>query len=186
MNATGRWAEVGSRVDGKFSPAIFRGAVGQKGTQCRAQDRFSSLEREERGREGERDGEDRGPERTRPRLHCTRRRRAERATLLPKRCSPSGLGKQRATGLPRSVINHFLLRKAVEKERKGERDSRAENRRARERWEAVERIEISSRWPCTETPESIRVDRSKATRVNQGSYHRVRHRARMSRYVSCT
>lgn len=47
-------------------------------------------------------------------------RRVDRATLLPKRCSPLGLGKQRATGLPRDVINHFLLCKArKEREREG-------------------------------------------------------------------
>lgn len=68
--------------------------------------------------------EDRGREEDRAEVTLHERRRGERATLLPKRCSPSGLGKQRATGLPRGVINHFLLRKAVEREReKG--DSRA-------------------------------------------------------------
>lgn len=56
--------EVRSRVDGKFTPAIFRGVVGQKGTQCRGQDRFSSL-----GRRGSR----RGP----GRLRCARRCRGE-------------------------------------------------------------------------------------------------------------
>lgn len=35
----------------------------------------------------------------------------ERATLLLKRCSATGYGKQRATGRLRSVINHFFLRK---------------------------------------------------------------------------
>lgn len=41
-----------SRVDGKFTPAIFRGVVGQKGTQCRGQDRFSSLGRRGSRRRG--------------------------------------------------------------------------------------------------------------------------------------
>lgn len=100
---------MGSRVDGKFAPAIFRGVVAQKGTQCRGQDRFSSLERR-----GSRTG---GSDYV---VTLHERRRVDRATLLPKRCSPLGLGKQRATGLPRGVINHFLLRKA-RRERKRER-----------------------------------------------------------------
>lgn len=107
MNADqrGRWAEVGSRVDGKFAPAIFRGVVGQKGTQCRGQDRFSSLER--RGSRTRR-----GPGRG----YVAR----DAAASEPHCCrndAPPGLRKQRATGLPRGVINHFLLRKAA-RERK--------------------------------------------------------------------
>lgn len=35
----------GSRVDVKFGRAISCGVAGQKGTQCRGQDRFSSVER---------------------------------------------------------------------------------------------------------------------------------------------
>ena len=46
----------GSRVDGKFGRAISRGVDGQKGTQCRGQDRFSSVERIT-DKEDERDGE---------------------------------------------------------------------------------------------------------------------------------
>lgn len=97
----------GSRVDGKFGRAISRGVDGQKGTQCRGQDRFSSVERIT-DKEDERDGDrERERERERPR----RLRGARRATLLLKRCSPKRFGKQRATGRLRSVINHFLLRK---------------------------------------------------------------------------
>lgn len=114
----GWWAEVGSRVDGKFAPVIFRGVVGQKGTQCRGQDRFSSLERR-----GSRTG---GPGYV---VTLHEKRRVDRATLLPKRCSPLGLGKQRATGLPRDVINHFLLRKA---RRERERKTRRERGRGRQ------------------------------------------------------
>ena len=95
----------GSRVDGKFGRAISRGVDGQKGTQCRGQDRFSSVERIT-DKEDERDRE-RDRERERPR----RLRGTRRATLLLKRCSPKRFGKQRATGRLRSVINHFLLRK---------------------------------------------------------------------------
>lgn len=61
--------------------------------------------------------------RTRLRGYVARETPRDRATLLPKRCSPLGLGKQRATGLPRDVINHFLLRKAKrEREREGGED----------------------------------------------------------------
>lgn len=55
--------------------------------------------------------EDRGEDRAGYVARETLPRRDGPGTLLPKRCSPSGLGKQRATGLPRGVINHFLLRK---------------------------------------------------------------------------
>lgn len=72
--------------------------------------------------------------------------RVDRATLLPKRCSPLGLGKQRATGLPRGVINHFLLRKA---KRDGQREREREKEERGWRWEE-ERKEIPARWEALE------------------------------------
>jgi len=62
--------------------------------------------------------EDRGREDQATLVTLHERRRVDRPTLLPKRCSPLGLGKQRATGLPRGVINHFLCK--VKRKRKRE------------------------------------------------------------------